>query len=848
MQHWGFGLPGESVGQCLLNNACNSNSQQTNKSNQTKSTRCTKKSTTKHVKSSRKIPARQYYSKYEAKPSSILASSNNPSKQRKMLHYTNHIKRKDLTVYGEDLMHKHEDMCRIVSHNINCVGLEIVGNYKFTRAKEWLYNAQVDICGWQEVGLAQHLFQRHERLAERMRDSRRSHLRISSANNHHESMEKFQYGGTAIFAFDDLAHMIRASGADDRGLGRWSWLQFEGHRNKRVRCISAYNPCRSPLNHYSTVYSQHKRYFQEQKMDVCPRIQFRKDLCLFISKCIADGESIILMIDCNENLSKNLDLQSHLTTAPLHLIDPIRHKYQNLHQLPATSDRGSFPIDSIFVTQDLCHISRGGWLPVGFTFSDHRILYVDIPIKKILRKYKNSICPYRMRRLKCHDPKTVQEYNKILEAQYLHHNTLAKLEEFKLTRSDPITDEDFDKLCKIDKVCTDAVRHAEKKCRKLYAGQKAYTPELNRLGKTIGTWHLIIKKRYGRNISSRLIKREAQQCGIPNTNFLDLDTCLDLRRSAFRVYKSYAYDSEQKRKDFLERLADDQAAAGNITKANAINQLNLNEESRRIHSNVKAATKDFLGAPYHMELQNEDGSFLSTDRDQIEIALIQEYEAKYRLSESSPFLHEPLSSMLGHMAITPSSQQILDGTFVCPPSINKHTKKFITHLKMDDKVRKRGKNRIPITLQDSLAFWKKIPEKVSSSPSQRHIGTYKATHMNSINASIQADMLSLPYEIGRPLPRTTNCVNVSLMKKGKGITPSDMRTIWLMEVDLNVASKIHFVKRMMNECAASTNQIPESQYSKKRGKAIEAALVKVLFFDILRQTRTPGITFASDLM
>ena len=64
-----------------------------------------------------------------------------------MLHYTNHIKRKDLTVYGEDLMHKHEDMCRIVSHNINCVGLEIVGNYKFTRAKEWLYNAQVDICG-----------------------------------------------------------------------------------------------------------------------------------------------------------------------------------------------------------------------------------------------------------------------------------------------------------------------------------------------------------------------------------------------------------------------------------------------------------------------------------------------------------------------------------------------------------------------------------------------------------------------------------------------------------------------------------------------------------------------------
>ena len=87
-----------------------------------------------------------------------------------------------------------------------------------------------------------------------------------------------------------------------------------------------------------------------------------------------------------------------------------------------------------------------------------------------------------------------------------------------------------------------------------------------------------------------------------------------------------------------------------------------------------------------------------------------------------------------------------------------------------------------------------------------------------------------------------------LKKQGKGITPSDLRTILLMEADLNAGAKIHFVKRMMNETAIKHNLIPPSQYAKKNSRAIEAALIKVLFFDYLRQTRKPGVIFASDLM
>ena len=51
------------------------------------------------------------------------------------------------------------------------------------------------------------------------------------------------------------------------------------------------------------------------------------------------------------------DLQMHLTQKDLNLADPIRAKYQQLDRLPPTNNTGSKPIDSIFVSPDLMHIS-----------------------------------------------------------------------------------------------------------------------------------------------------------------------------------------------------------------------------------------------------------------------------------------------------------------------------------------------------------------------------------------------------------------------------------------------------------------------------------------------------------
>ena len=190
-----------------------------------------------------------------------------------------------------------------------------------------------------------------------------------------------------MMCFDLLANMTKSTGVDENGLGRWSWILLEGRRQKYVRIVSAYNPSRTQPNQFHTVYSQHKRYFLSQKKDICPRLQFRKDLCEFLTQCIARNEQIVLLIDCNENLTKSQELQRHLISVPLFLTDPIRAKYHNGEQLPSTQENGSYPIDGIFVSEGLVDIVKGGWLKFGDGIGDHRPLFIDISIKRLLSKY-----------------------------------------------------------------------------------------------------------------------------------------------------------------------------------------------------------------------------------------------------------------------------------------------------------------------------------------------------------------------------------------------------------------------------------------------------------------------------
>jgi len=96
-------------------------------------------------------------------------------------------------------------------------------------------------------------------------------MRISSSNNKNENIETFQYGGTAVMAFNKAAHRVKSTGADPKGLGRCSWILFEGKQKRMTRIISAYIPCKTACDRRQTVYNQHKRCFHKLGNTECPR-------------------------------------------------------------------------------------------------------------------------------------------------------------------------------------------------------------------------------------------------------------------------------------------------------------------------------------------------------------------------------------------------------------------------------------------------------------------------------------------------------------------------------------------------------------------------------------------------
>ena len=205
----------------------------------------------------------------------------------------------DKSPWGNVLKEKQENHIRICMENVNNIVTLIKGNHKLDQAKTWLIKHEIDVACWIELGVPWHRRRLKEKLKSMMRcDSWDDQLTVA-ANNVHEETGRRQFGGTATLAFNSMVATVASSGVDTSGLGRWSWMKFQGKLGKSTTIISVYCPCKSDGKQPETVYSQHKRYLMSKHQDVCPREAFRRDVSIFISKCRSRHEQIILCIDLN---------------------------------------------------------------------------------------------------------------------------------------------------------------------------------------------------------------------------------------------------------------------------------------------------------------------------------------------------------------------------------------------------------------------------------------------------------------------------------------------------------------------------------------------------------------------
>ena len=99
-------------------------------------------------------------------------------------------------------------------------------------------------------------------------------------------------GGVAIKATDQVAHRVSATGHDESGLGRWTWMSIQGKGNHLLRIVTGYRPCEAPG--VSTTYQQQQRFFRSHSDNRDPRTAFYEDLFHQVNLWKQNGDNLIM--------------------------------------------------------------------------------------------------------------------------------------------------------------------------------------------------------------------------------------------------------------------------------------------------------------------------------------------------------------------------------------------------------------------------------------------------------------------------------------------------------------------------------------------------------------------------
>lgn len=216
-------------------------------------------------------------------------------------------------------------------------------------------------------------------------------------------------------------------------------------------------------------------------------------------------------------------------------------------------------------------------------------------------------------------------------------------------------------------------------------------------------------------------------------------------------------------------------------------------------------------------------------------------------AKDTPFVTGPLGQKLHPFEQNQFSESILQGT-VNLTGLSLNT---AIHACIQEMCFPSGEDGLDpvsdlISSEDLSDEFKMLSEDISSSPSGRHIGHYKAALGDPDLCTMYATVLSIPFKHGFTLHWWTSAVQV-MLEKTKGCARVDkLRVIQLMEADLNMALHIIFGRRLIHR-AEDQGTIPLTQCgSQPNRSSTDAILLKRISYDGLSLCRKSAIIFNND--
>jgi hypothetical protein len=175
-------------------------------------------------------------------------------------------------------------------------------------------------------------------------------------------------------------------------------------------------------------------------------------------------------------------------------------KHPHLPKTPTflRGDRlGRVPVDGCWITPDLATL-KAGWLAVHKCPGDHRCPIIEIDSKVLLGDNMLRIAKVQARRLSTKIKKAVMRYSKKLDDHLIRHKVLPKLHKVYAGSTTKLSPDQAQEMETIDRVRSEGMTYAEKRCRKYHTGQVECSPEIAKAFQLKKLWNKIVWKKRGR--------------------------------------------------------------------------------------------------------------------------------------------------------------------------------------------------------------------------------------------------------------------------------------------------------------------------------------------------------------
>jgi len=571
----------------------------------------------------------------------------------------------------------------------------------------------------------------------------------------------YQPGGLMTLCTNDIPSRIKKIYRDP--LGRFIKTVIQAKTND-IAIYNVYRPNHMSLNRagIDTIWMQ--QWIQLKSIhpkDCDPRRICIEELITQIQKGHEDNELPILMGDLNEDLQKDTGFGLKDLLSKTHMVQI----YQTIHGAIPSSRNNSRSVYHVLVSKHLIQsVDRIGVLSreEGFHTSDHIPFFLDLN-KAVLDGPCSPIVPNSFRKLKLHDADSVEKYNCYVKDQFDDHNIIQRVLNLKtyvkINSLDAVATQELEKL---DEQITDIRLRSENRLVPDPSKFK-HTSKMSLQVTKIRAMQIILRFFKKKEDITPHIRKYISELRI-SPEAISTESLAKKEMACTKETLKLMQEAEDvMREDHLEECLEKAVAVEDKAKTRIIKEMKEREKQQRSWDKIHFVTKnknynriERLGIPEGFENKSTKDiwEYLSnpnatptwtfiTNPDEIERRLLEWQVFHYGQASETPLAKAEWYNALNPNAKT--DEEIRDifqtGKDIqsMKESLPKETQLFIKHLLSNVQPTMHPAS-INITTASFQNFYKKVKEKTSSSPSQLHLGHWKA-------ASRDKDISILPRKV-----------------------------------------------------------------------------------------------------